>query len=83
MPLFQIAYWAHGAASWRPFTGAVEAESPREAIEKVDPPAAGRYRVVGYGPGATEGVFRVSLARHDRTLIEAEPPHLRALRRPP
>jgi len=83
MPLFQIAYWAHGAASWRPFTGAIEAESAREAIEKVDPPAAGRYRVVGFGSGTTEGVFRVTLARHDCTLIEPESAHLRALRKPP
>ena len=83
MPVFQIAYWAHGAASWRPFTGAVEAASAREAIEKVDPPAAGRYRVAAFGSGATAGVFQVSLTHDDGTLIEAESIQLRALRKAP
>jgi hypothetical protein len=74
MPLFQIAYWAHNASAWRPFTGAVEARSAKEAIEKVDPPAAGHYRVAAFGSGATAGLFRVTLTRDDGTLIEVEAP---------
>ena len=80
MPLFQIAYWAPNASAWRPFTGAVEAESAKAAIEKVDPPAAGHYRVATFGSGATAGLFRVTLARNDRTLIEVETPQVHTLR---
>jgi len=83
MSLFQVAYWAHNASAWRPFTGAIEAESAGEAIEKVDPPAAGHYRVVACGTGATVGLFRVTLTDRDDTRIEVETLHLRALRRPP
>lgn len=83
MPLFQIAYWAHSSSSWRPFTGAVEAESAKQAIEKVDPPAAGHYRVATFGSGVTAGLFRVTLTRNDDTLIEVEAVQLQALRKPP
>lgn len=83
MPVFQIAYWAHSASGWKPFTGAIDAESAREAIEKVNPPAAGRYRVSAFDSGVTAGLFQVSFARDDRMLIEVETPQLRALREPP
>lgn len=60
MPHFHIAYWASNAAPWKVFKK-VEAESAREAIERSDPQAAGRYRVTVDDSDQTAGLFRISL----------------------
>jgi hypothetical protein len=70
MPRFQICYWAYDAAPWKPFGGTVEASSAREAIEKVDPQAVGRYRVAPVGMDGSPSLFRVHLAAHECELIE-------------
>lgn len=64
MSRFQVSYWTHDA-TWRPFTPPVEAGSAREAIEKVDPRAAGRYRVTAIETKETVGLFRITLGSRD------------------
>jgi len=70
MSRFQISYWSH-TDTWRPFTAPVEAASAREAIERVGPRAAGRYRVTAVETRETVGLFRITLSSHDECeLIE-------------
>lgn len=70
MSHFQISYWCH-TATWQPFSAPVEAASAREAIEKVDPRAAGRYRVTAVETEETVGLFRITLGSRDECeLIE-------------